>query len=117
MFSTAPTATARRGNWLAFAAVLAATVMDLMDTTITQVAGPAIRHDLGGSDALLEWVTAAYTLAMGVGLLSGGRLGDLFGRKRMGVAGIAGFTVASAACAGTRTPRQLIAARGACGLL
>ena len=71
MFSSAPTPSARRGNWLAFAAVLAAAVMDLMDTTITQVAGPAIRGDLHGSDALLEWVTAAYTLAMGVGLLTG----------------------------------------------
>jgi len=115
--TSAPAQTARRGRWIAFAAVLAAAVMDLMDTTITQVAGPAIRHDLGGSDALLEWVTAAYALAMGVGLLSGGRLGDLFGRKRMVLAGIAGFTAASAACAVTATPGELIAARAAQGLL
>ena len=117
MFASAPTPTARRGRWLAFGAVLAAAVMDLMDTTITQVAGPAIRRDLGGSDALLEWVTAAYTLAMGVGLLTGGRLGDLFGRKRMVLIGIAGFTAASVACAVAATPGELIAARAAQGLL
>ena len=117
MFASAPTPTARRGRWLAFGAVLAAAVMDLMDTTITQVAGPAIRRDLGGSDALLEWVTAAYTLAMGVGLLTGGRLGDLLGRKRMVLIGIAGFTAASVACAVAATPGELIAARAAQGLL
>jgi EmrB/QacA subfamily drug resistance transporter len=116
VLSSAPTPTARRGNWLAFAAVLAAAVMDLMDTTITQVAGPAIRGDLHGSDALLEWVTAAYTLAMGVGLLTGGRLGDLFGRKRMVLIGIAGFTVASVACAAAASPGELIAARAVQGL-
>lgn len=116
MFASAPTPTARHGRWLAFGAVLAAAVMDLMDTTITQVAGPAIRRDLGGSDALLEWVTAAYTLAMGVGLLTGGRLGDLFGRKRMVLIGIAGFTAASVACAVAASPGELIAARAAQGL-
>jgi len=117
VFASAPTPTALRGRWLAFGAVLAAAVMDLMDTTITQVAGPAIRRDLGGSDALLEWVTAAYTLAMGVGLLTGGRLGDLLGRKRMVLIGIAGFTTASVACAVAATPGELIAARAAQGLL
>jgi MFS family permease len=117
VFASAPTPTALRGRWLAFGAVLAAAVMDLMDTTITQVAGPAIRRDLGGSDALLEWVTAAYTLAMGVGLLTGGRLGDLLGRKRMVLIGIAGFTAASVACAVAATPGELIAARAAQGLL
>ena len=117
MYSPPPVQVARRGRWLAFAAVLAAAVMDLMDTTITQVAGPAIRHDLGGSDALLEWVTAAYTLAMGIGILTGGRLGDLLGRKRMMLIGIAGFTAASVACAVTATAGELIAARAAQGLL
>jgi MFS family permease len=58
-------------RWLAFAVVLTASVMDLLDSTITQVAGPTIRHDLGGSYAVLEWVTAAYTLAMAAGLLTG----------------------------------------------
>jgi MFS family permease len=67
-----------RWRWLAFAAVLAASVMDLMDSTIAGVAAPTIRHDLGGSNADLQWVTAAYGLAMAVVLLIGGRLGDVF---------------------------------------
>jgi EmrB/QacA subfamily drug resistance transporter len=107
-------------RWLAFAAACLAAVMDLLDSTIAQVAAPAIRADLGGSYAVIEWVTAGYTLAMAVGLLSGGRLGDLYGRKRMLLVGIAGFMVASAACAIAATPGQLIAARavqGAVGAL
>src|SRR5581483_6761530 len=70
-------------RWLAFVAVIAAAVMDLLDSTIAQVAAPSIRCDLGGSYAVIEWVTASYGLAMAVGLLAGGRLGDLFGRKRV----------------------------------
>src|ERR1700733_3823997 len=69
----------RRGRWLAFAAVLAAAVMDLLDSTITQVAAPAIRRELGGSYAVIEWVTAAYALAMAAGLLAGGGVGAPFG--------------------------------------
>src|SRR5215472_18327928 len=53
-----------RWRWLAFAAVLAASVMDLMDSTIAGVAAPTIRHDLGGSYADLQWITAGYGLAM-----------------------------------------------------
>lgn len=85
--------------------------MDLLDSTIAQVAAPAIRHDLGGSYALIQWITACYTLAMAVGLLTGGRLGDLFGRKRMLLTGIGAFVVASAACAVAVSPGELIAAR------
>ena len=73
--------------------------MDLLDATIANVAGPAMRADLGGSYADLQWITAAYTLALAVGLLIGGRLGDMFGRKRMLLVGAGGFTVASLACA------------------
>ena len=105
----------RRGRWLAFAAVITASVMDLLDSTIAQVAAPTIRHDLGGSYAVIEWVTAAYTLAMAVGLLTGGRLGDLFGRRRVLLAGMTGFVVASAACAAAGTAGELIAARAAQG--
>jgi EmrB/QacA subfamily drug resistance transporter len=102
-------------RWLAFAAACLAAVMDLLDSTIAQVAAPAIRADLGGSYLVIEWVTAGYTLAMAVGLLTGGRLGDLYGRKRMLLAGIAGFMVASAACAVAANPGELIAARVAQG--
>src|ERR1700730_16829718 len=106
-----------RWRWLAFAAALAASVMDLLDSTIAQVAAPSIRSDLGGSYADLEWISAAYTLAMAVGLLTGGRLGDLYGRKRMLLIGISGFVVASIACAAATSAAELIAARSAQGAL
>ena len=108
---------AHRLRWLAFAVVLTAAVMDLLDSTIAQVAAPAIRRDLGGSYAVIEWITAGYALAMAVGLLTGGRLGDLFGRRRMLLAGLAGFVVTSAACAAAANPGELIAARAAQGAL
>ena len=89
--------------------------MDLLDSTITQVAAPTIRRELGGSYAVIEWVTAAYALAMAVGLLTGGRLGDLFGRRRVLLAGMAGFVLTSAACAAAQNAGELIAARAAQG--
>src|SRR5579884_432224 len=101
----------RRLRWLAFAAAVAAAAMDLLDSTIAQVAAPAIRRDLGGSYALIQWITAAYGLAMAAGLLTGGRLGDLYGRKRVLLAGLAVFLVSSSACALAATPGELIAAR------
>jgi EmrB/QacA subfamily drug resistance transporter len=107
----------RKWRWVAFGAVITAAVMDLLDSTIAQVAAPTIRRELGGSYAVIEWVTAAYALAMAVGLLTGGRLGDIFGRRRMLLTGIAGFVVASAACAAAGTAGELIAARAAQGLL
>jgi EmrB/QacA subfamily drug resistance transporter len=103
-------------RWLAFAAVITASVMDLLDSTIAQVAAPSIRRDLGGSYAVIEWLTAAYALAMAVGLLTGGRLGDRFGRKRVLLAGMAAFIAASAACAASATSGELIAARAVQGL-
>jgi len=103
-------------RWLAFTAVVTASVMDLLDSTIAQVAAPSIRHDLGGSYAVIEWLTAAYALAMAVGLLTGGRLGDLYGRKRVLLAGMAGFIAASAACAVAATSAELIGARAVQGL-
>ena len=115
--SEAGTERGRRGRWLAFAVVIAAAVMDLLDSTITQVAAPTIRRELGGSYAVIEWVTAAYALAMAVGLLTGGRLGDIFGRRRVLLTGIAGFVLASAACAAAQSAGELIAARAAQGLL
>jgi EmrB/QacA subfamily drug resistance transporter len=115
--TTPATRQAPRLRWLAFGTVITAAVMDLLDSTIAQVAAPTIRHSLGGSYAVIEWVTASYTLAMAVGLLIGGRLGDLFGRRRVLLAGMAGFITASAACAAAGTASELIAARGAQGLL
>jgi EmrB/QacA subfamily drug resistance transporter len=105
-----------KAKWLAFSTALAATLMDLLDTTIANVAGPVIQADLGGSYADLQWITAAYALAMAVGLITGGRLGDMFGRKRVLLAGCATFTLASVACAVAPSAEFLIAARAAQGL-
>src|SRR4051812_19398518 len=106
--------------WLGLVVVIAASVMDLLDATIAQTAAPAIRSELGGSFAQLEWISAAYTLAMSVGLLVGGRLGDLFGRARVMLIGMAAFAVASLLCALAPTTGALIAGRvlqGAIGAL
>jgi EmrB/QacA subfamily drug resistance transporter len=100
-----------RSVWLGFLVILAAAVMDLLDSTIAQTAAPAIRADLGGSYAQLEWISAAYTLAMAVTLLLGGRLGDLFGRRRVLLLGIGGFAGASLICALAPSAGALVAAR------
>jgi EmrB/QacA subfamily drug resistance transporter len=103
--------TAVRKPWLAFSVVLAAAMMDLLDSTIATVAAPAIRTDVGGSYADLQWITVAYTLALAVLLLPGGRLGDMFGRRRMLLVGVGGFTLASAACAAAPSIGLLVACR------
>ena len=99
------------GVWLGFLVVIAASVMDLLDATIAQTAAPAIRTDLGGTFTQLEWISAGYTLALAVGLLVGGRLGDLFGRTQVMLTGMAGFVVASVLCALAPTAGLLIVAR------
>src|SRR5690348_18515009 len=86
-------------RWWALAVVLAAECMDLLDGTILNVAIPSIRNDLRGSYAGIQWIIAAYALAFAVGLITGGRLGDVYGRKRMFLVGTAGFTLASGLCA------------------
>ena len=106
--------------WAVLAMVLVAEVMDLVDGTIVNVAAPSIRADLGGSATTLQWMGAAYTLAFAVLLITGARLGDLFGRRRLFIVGIVGFTVSSAICAAAPTSAVLIAARitqGAFGAL
>jgi EmrB/QacA subfamily drug resistance transporter len=103
--------------WLGFLVVIASAVMDLLDSTIAQTAAPAIHRDLGGSYAALEWITAAYTLAMAATLLLGSRLGDAFGRRRVLLAGMAGFIVASVLCALAPTSTALIAGRAIQGAL
>ncbi|HWD65202.1 MAG TPA: MFS transporter [Solirubrobacteraceae bacterium] len=110
-----PTLRSTRSIWWAFAVVIAASVMDLLDSTITQTAGPAIRRELGGSFADLEWFTAVYTLAMSATLLVGGRLGDAFGRRRMLLIGMTGFIVSSLTCAVAPTAGWLIGFRAVQG--
>jgi EmrB/QacA subfamily drug resistance transporter len=98
-------------RWLVFAVVLAANIMDLMDATIVNVAGPSIRSALGGSTSTLQWLSAGYTLAFAVFLITGARLGDMFGRRRLFLVGSAGFTVMSAACAAAPSMTVLIVLR------
>ena len=95
-------------RWFVFAVVIAANIMDLMDATIVNVAGPSIRIALGGSASFLQWLPAGYTLAFAVFLITGARLGDMFGRRRLFLIGSAGFTVMSAACAAAPSPAALI---------
>jgi EmrB/QacA subfamily drug resistance transporter len=98
-------------RWVVLAVVLAADCMDLVDSTILNVAGPSIRRSLGGAASTLQWFSAAYPLAFAVLLVTGARLGDIFGRRRLFLIGSAGFTIASAACALANSPSTLIALR------
>jgi EmrB/QacA subfamily drug resistance transporter len=98
-------------------AVLLAFFMDLLDTTIVNVALPAVQRGLGASRAELQWVLAGYTLAFALFLMAGGRLGDIFGYRRLFLLGTAGFSVASAACGLAPTAEVLIAARLVQGLM
>jgi EmrB/QacA subfamily drug resistance transporter len=100
-----------RLRWVVAAVVLAANVMDLLDATIVNVAGPSIHRDLGGGASTLQWLSAAYTLAFAVLLIAGARLGDIFGRRRLFLIGSAGFTLFSAASAAAPTIGGLIAFR------
>ncbi len=98
-------------RWFVLVVVLASNIMDTMDATIVNVAGPSIRHAIGGSASTLQWLSAGYTLAFAVFLITGARLGDMFGRRRLFLLGSAGFTVMSAACAVAPSPAVLICFR------
>ncbi|TML04748.1 MAG: MFS transporter, partial [Actinobacteria bacterium] len=102
-------------RWAVLAIVLVAEVMDLVDGTIVNVAAPSIRAEIGGSDATMQWLVAAYTLTFAVLLITGARLGDLIGRRRLFMIGIVGFTAASALCAVAVSPGMLIATRAVQG--
>ncbi|MEV4563582.1 MFS transporter [Nonomuraea sp. NPDC049419] len=105
-----------RWRWVALFVILAAEVMDLLDALVTTIAAPTVQKELGGSDSLVQWLGAGYTLAMAVGLITGGRLGDLYGKKRMFVIGACGFTAASLLCGVAVSPEMLIASRVLQGL-
>lgn len=114
---TGADAPAYRWRWAALFVILAAEVMDLLDALVTTIAGPTIRTEMGGSESMIQWLGAGYTLAMAVGLVTGGRLGDLYGRKRMFMIGAAGFATASMLCAVAQSPGELITFRVLQGLL
>ncbi|HEV3170868.1 MAG TPA: MFS transporter [Actinocrinis sp.] len=100
-----------RRSWLVLFTVIGASVMDLLDSTITNVAGPSIRASLGASTSALQWIIAGYTLCFSVTLITGGRLGDVFGRRRMFLTGLVGFVVASVACSLAANAGMLIGTR------
>lgn len=105
-----------RQRWLALVVLCLGVLMIVLDTTIVNVALPSIRQDLGFSETGLVWVVNAYMLTFGGFLLLGGRLGDLYGHRRLFLLGIAGFTLASLACGLAQTQGLLVAARAVQGL-
>src|ERR1700677_1667001 len=100
-----------RRRWAILALVLAAECMDLLDGTIVNVAAPTIRTDLHTSTSGLQWIIGGYALAFAVGLITGARLGDIYGRKRIFVIGALGFVLASVACGFAVNPLMLIGCR------
>ncbi len=108
--------TDERQRWLALYVLCLATLMIVLDTTIVNVALPSIRADLGFSQTSLAWVVNAYMLTFGGFLLLGGRLGDLFGHRRLFLSGISLFTLASLCCGLANTEVLLVVARGVQGV-
>jgi MFS family permease len=97
--------------------VVIADIMDLIDSSVANLAGPSIRADLGGGQVTVQWVLSAYTAAFAIGLVTSARLGDLLGRRRLFLLGMAGFTLASLACGLAPDVVFLIVARTLQGLL
>ena len=105
-----------RTRWLALIVLCLGDLMIVLDTTIVNVALPSIREDLGFSETSLAWVVNAYLLTFGGFLLLGGRLGDLFGHRRMFLGGVTLFTLASVTCGLATSQGMLVAARAVQGL-
>src|SRR6266700_5744896 len=98
-------------KWWTLVAVSFGLFMIMLDNTLVNVALPSIRNDLGISISELEWVVNAYALTFGVLLLSGGKLADLLGRRRIFIAGLVIFTASSFFCGIANSAGTLIAAR------
>jgi EmrB/QacA subfamily drug resistance transporter len=105
-----------RTRWIALYVLCLGDLMIVLDGTIVNVALPSIRDDLGFSQTSLAWVVNAYLLTFGGFLLLGGRLGDLFGHRRLFLAGISLFTVASLGCGLANSQNLLVAARAVQGV-
>ncbi|MGH2907845.1 MAG: MFS transporter, partial [Solirubrobacteraceae bacterium] len=105
-----------RARWVALVVVCLGQLMSVLDSTIVNVALPHIQRDLHFSQSSLTWVLNGYLITFGSFLLLGGRLGDLVGRRRMFLAGITLFTLASLACGAADTQALLIVARFVQGL-
>jgi EmrB/QacA subfamily drug resistance transporter len=105
-----------RTRWYALIVLCLGTLMIVLDSTIVNVALPSIRDDLGFSSTSLAWVVNAYLLTFGGFLLLGGRLGDLYGQRRLFLIGITLFTIASLACGLSTTQGLLLTARAVQGV-
>ena len=105
-----------RRRWSALALLVTAQFMVILDVAVVNVALPSIKTDLGFSSASLQWVVSAYAILFGGTLLLGGRIGDLLGRRRVFMAGLALFTASSLACGLAWSEASLIAFRGIQGL-
>src|SRR5437763_11486801 len=105
-----------RGRWLALLVLCMGDLMIVLDTTIVNVALPSIRADLGFNQTSLAWVVNAYLLTFGGFLLLGGRLGDLYGHRRLFLIGITLFTLASLGCGLSSSQEMLVTARAVQGL-
>lgn len=103
-------------RWLALYVLCCGVLMIVLDTTIVNVALPSIRADLGFSETALVWVVNAYLLTFGGCLLLGGRLGDLYGHRRLFLAGLVLFTLASVACGLSLSREVLVTARAVQGV-
>jgi EmrB/QacA subfamily drug resistance transporter len=112
----AATPQAAPAHWAALSVVLVGAFMAILDTFIVLVAAPAIQADLHASSGQIQFILAGYQLTYAVGLITGARLGDLVGRRRMFMAGMALFTLSSVGCALAPTAGSLIAARLVQGL-
>ena len=98
-------------RWSALIIMLLAMFINIIDLSIVNVALPSLQKGLGASSSQIEWVVAAYVLAFALGLLPFGRLGDIVGRKRIFMLGVAGFTIASLLCGVAPSINLLIVAR------
>src|SRR6202035_986310 len=105
-----------RSRWIALYVLCLGTLMIVLDVTIVGVALPSIKADLGFSSNSIAWVVNAYLLTFGGCLLLGGRLGDLYGHRRLFLIGLGEFKLASLACGLSSSQGLLIAARSAEGL-
>src|SRR5689334_1165364 len=108
--------TPEQRRWWALVVLCLGELMIVLDTTVVNVALPSIQSDLGFTETSLVWVVNAYMLTYGGFLLLGGRLGDLYGQRRMFLAGIVLFTVASTICGLATAQSLLVTARAVQGL-
>src|SRR5829696_3344259 len=103
-------------KWWTLAAMCFALFMAMLDNTVTNVALPSIQRDLGASLSSLEWIINAYTLTFAVLLVTGGRLGDIFGRRRAFLFGVVVFALSSGFIGLSQSDEWLVAGRAVQGI-